>query len=202
MAKDNREHQRHSRIRKQKHIQQLQDEVRQCQNLSEDLSRELQRVARCVADENTKLRKLLYPHGLEKVELEGPIHRHYVQFEMPPAGSTHDDQEYNPIDNTPAISGRLYELNLKTHKPREEVPKLELDSETLDMEHVSSNTQEDHVNCFKASKCRATSCQQALDIISTARADMDVESVRAELGCEEDMECRVENIKIFDLLDA
>ena len=219
MASDNREHQRQSRARKKERVQQAEDGLQDCKDLSLAISVQMQHIARSVEDENAKLRKLLYQKEVEqrrdvKVSektsndrVDGAEHEHHFPNQVNEARQSETDFENRSVVNEPAILGRLLlDTQVRRQKPAEKGSDQEVGVGNKS-KSCGTDTTVDPVglgtlDVSKSLGCQTTSCQKALDVITTARLDMEVENVRARLGCIEDTECKVENIRIFHVLDA
>lgn len=207
-----RENQRRSRARRKEYIQELEQKLRKCEQAGVKASVDIQLAARGVALENTRLRdenerlreenerlragllggKEQQAHdgatvgdsdttgasafAVQNVELEGPSQ---VQ------GST--DQRQVQEATTMTKSRGIYAKDIQ--RPPGSPPSVSCDNNSNEMV-LGDDT---------------SSCEYAAHIITSMRADISTDDVRADLGCGGDVgewrKCKVDNSKLFVAVD-
>lgn len=211
-----RENQRRSRARRKEYLQELEQKLRKCEQAGVNASVDIQLAARGVAEENKRLREengmlreegrrlkkenermrailegnqpgimeasaggkcvaRLSSQGTENIEPEAPSRLH---------DST--DRQMEETTTTTEVEGIYTQLTPTQPEQPPESPYISQNSEMVLGDDTSS-------------------CEYAAHIITSMRADISTDDVRADLGCGGDIrewrKCKVDNSKLFVAVD-
>ncbi|KAK2733667.1 hypothetical protein FQN57_002064 [Myotisia sp. PD_48] len=222
-----RENQRRSRARRKEYIQHLETQLQKYERVGVEATLEVQTAARKVAQENAALRLLLQYRGVSDLEINEYLHRSAECSANVAKNGTFQNQKPTSISgaNPPMASTAYSEVSgpSSQHTYPQTYSSGPVDSSNLSglapagqtdpqiTEYRSNPTipPADKTTRYDSSYTvendisirNSTSCEEAARIIASMRGDYNDESVRAELGCSTNGSCRVENMKIFSILD-
>lgn len=211
-----RENQRRSRARRKEYLQELEQKLRKCEQAGVKASVDIQHAARGVAEENKRLREdnaRLREEG-EKLRGENERIRAILDrnqrghaedatgVEYVPGASSHGTEDAGsetPSQLQDSVERQVEEPNTTT-EGEEICTRLTQTQPELPLE-VSYTSQNDEMVLGDDT----SSCEYAAHIITSMRADISTDDVRADLGCGGDSrewwKCKVDNSKLFVAVD-
>lgn len=214
-----RENQRRSRARRKEYIQELEQKLRKCEQAGVKASVDIQLAARGVALENTRLRD-----ENERLRVEGEKLRE--ENERLRAGlvdgkeqQAHDGATIGDLDTAGGSTLTVENVELRgpsqvqdstdqrqVQEPTTMTKSNEIYAKDIQMPPGSLSK----VSCVNRSNEMVlgddtSSCEYAAHIITSMRADISTDDVRADLGCGGDVrewrKCKVDNSKLFVAVD-
>ena len=174
-----RDNQRRARARQREYVQDLEKKIQQYERKGVEATMEVQTAARGVVEENGRLRSESMRLQKENAELRGLLEAKVDQLEKK-SGC----QGSLAYDGSPAPSVQP--------------------SQGTCQGPVSPPASHETPSTATTMGDDTSSCEYAAHIITSMRADINAEDVRAELGCDtgQGMEsCKVDNSKLFQAMD-
>ena len=210
-----RENQRRSRARRKEYLQYLEQKLRKCEQAGVKASVDIQLAARKVVEENQKLREengrlrqereilkgeneriKAILHGNQQNRAEASIGEEY-RAEVP--SGTGDGEPDAPSQLQESTDRSLEEPT--TRLKGEEICTLPTTTQPEPPPEVSYASQNDEMVLSDDT----SSCEYAAHIITSMRADISTDDVRADLGCGGDVrewrKCKVDNSRLFVAVD-
>ncbi|KAH7120885.1 hypothetical protein B0J11DRAFT_438128, partial [Dendryphion nanum] len=168
-----RDNQRRSRARRKDLIEQLQNRVHEFEIKGVSATQEMQRAARKVDQENTRLRALLSLHGISHEEVDTYLRSF--------------DEIRDRLDSSTVVANNL----------------LPVQDGVLEVKNTSTCfcAPTTRVRDQSPNSGLEISCETAATIIADMRGDGDKERVRASLGCRKGEECNVKNTIVLQIMD-
>ncbi|KAL9124623.1 MAG: hypothetical protein Q9217_006062 [Psora testacea] len=176
-----RNNQRRARARQKEYIQNLETRLQHYERKGVEATIEVQNAARAVAEENARLRE-------ENRRLHGEL------LEL-----------RNLMEGAPATSEQVIQdqaKDLEIQEPSAPVQESEIDKRCGSNESAATGS-----GCMTSSMTLeedTSSCEYAAHIITSMRADVSTDDLRAELGCADTQEwksCKVDNGRLFLAVD-
>lgn len=211
-----RENQRRSRARRKEYLQELEQKLRKCEQAGVNASVDIQLAARGVAEENKRLREengMVREEGKRLKEenermraiLDGNQHAS-VQVSAGggygPGAASQRKEEAGPqalSQLQDSMDRQMEEVTTTTHG--------EKCFSHLTSMHPGSSPEVSYVsqNDEMVLGDDTSSCEYAAHIITSMRADVSTDDIRADLGCGGDVrewrKCKVDNSKLFVAVD-
>ena len=208
-----RENQRRSRARRKEYLQELEQKIRQCEQAGLNASVDIQLAARGVAEENQRLREENGRLREEGEKLRGENERMRGILDRG-----------NERERTETSTGAVYVAGASLHgieivKPEDASSQLQ-ESTDREVERSTTTTGSEEIYTQPEASPEVScigqinemvlgddtsSCEYAAHIITSMRADISTDDVRADLGCVGDIrewrKCKVDNSKLFVAVD-
>ncbi len=225
-----RNNQRRSRARRKEYLQELESKLRKYESMGVEASTEIQASARLVVKENKRLRALLQSRGVVSQEIDRAIATSSVEAQTSSRASILEAKlnTKKPCTGDVCKTGSkprggickrsLTSMPLMTTAtnpvplPESSVLQNRLSSSSIatsafppmdPSSHLMDHYEEESPDLsFETSPGNdTTSCAFAIDVITRMRADVSAEDVKAELGCGNDVECKIDNSTFFAIMD-
>lgn len=210
-----RNNQRKSRARRKEYLQELESKIRKYESMGVEASLEIQASARLVAEENRRLRALLQSRGVVSQEIETAVATSSVEAQAPSRASILEAKlntkkpctgEVCKTDPKSRQSNTSSSVSLRTTATNP-VPSssmatpafspMDLPSHLMDCYEEESRDLSSEISPGNDT----TSYTFAVEVITSMRADVSAEDVKAELGCGKGVECNIDNSTLFSIMD-
>ncbi|KAK0709259.1 hypothetical protein B0T26DRAFT_653008, partial [Lasiosphaeria miniovina] len=216
-----RENQRRSRARRREFVENLQTRVQEYERRGVEATLEMQRIARAVALQNSRLRSLLTSAGVSNSEVERYLDSFHDDEDLgyeptiPPTGH-HYPLELQLQHRPPGSPDRPPFSGMPTSKPARSGPSTQSsndgreDPRTAPSDRYASwsaSADHDRMSATSDSSPNADpspmemSCSVAASIIVSMQRGQDERRTREALGCQGTKECLVKNTMLFQFLD-
>ena len=211
-----RENQRRSRARRKEYLQEMEQKLKKCEQAGIKASVDMQLAARGVAEENKRLREengRLREEG-EMMRRENQRMRAILDGNQQRCAEPSFDEECNARTSSrgsehanPEAPSQLHDSSdRQAVKSTTTIEGGELHTQLTPTQSRSSSRVSDVSQNNKMMLGDDTSsCEYAAHIITSMRADISTDDVRADLGCSDDFrewrKCKVDNSKLFVAVD-
>ncbi|KAI5862481.1 hypothetical protein GGS23DRAFT_77812 [Durotheca rogersii] len=192
----NRDNQRRSRARRRDVLASLQQRVAEYERRDAQATLQMQAAARAVLAENQRLRALLRRRGVSQPEIDA-----YLAAPDGPGEGHAVVPSSNPTPQAPAASAPALALAPCRNSSGQEREST-LCANTCTSPLAADPQVEPPPPSAGPRDTLELSCDEAAEIIATFRGHADPEAARAALGCSGPAACRVDNLRIFQLMDA
>ncbi|CAF9943205.1 MAG: hypothetical protein ALECFALPRED_010837 [Alectoria fallacina] len=211
-----RENQRRSRARRKEYLQELEQKLRKCEQAGVEASVDIQLAARKVAEENKRLREENGRLRGEGKRLRGEMEKMRTIVEANRPGmmggsadgehvaglSSHEIEDVEPEDKSQLQGSMDRQMEETTTTTGNEEIYADLTptrpEQSPEVSYISRNDE-------MVLGDDTSSCEYAAHIITSMRADISTDDVRADLGCSGDVrewrKCKVDNSKLFVAMD-
>lgn len=214
-----RENQRRSRARRKEYIQELEQKLRKCEQAGVKASVDIQLAARGVALENTRLKDENERLRVEGERLRGENQRLRAGLLDVKEQQTYDEATIGASEVAGASALTVENVKVggpsQVHDFADQRQVLEPTTMTKSNEIYTKDIQMPPGSLSKASSVEksnemvlgddTSSCEYAAHIITSMRADISTDDIRADLGCGGDIgelrKCKVDNSKLFIAVD-
>ncbi|KAH7368700.1 hypothetical protein B0T11DRAFT_66742 [Plectosphaerella cucumerina] len=221
-----RDNQRRSRARRKEYVEELQRQVQEYEKQGVQASLDIQKAARDVSIENSRLRTLLSHRGVSAPEVDaylrsfdgiahpdGPLPDHHLvkrehslPLPLPPTQQhtvSHRTTSLDPLSVLADASTQVSSSTAASAAPHFHEQRTVKACRTPQQQAPPPPTQQHHASAYPpAASPLQMSCNAAARIIADMQGHSDARHARASLGCSPyEQDCVVNNVALFRILE-
>jgi len=225
-----RNNQRRSRARRKEYLQKLKSKLRKYESMSVKASTKIQASVRLVVKENKRLRTLLQSRGVVSQEIDRTIATSSVEAQTSSRASILETKlnmkksctenvcktDFKSRDGickrslismslmtTTTNSVSLFESSVLQNRLSSSSIATSAFSSMNSSLHLMNHYEKESLNLSfeTSSDNNTTSCAFIIDVITRMRVDVSAEDVKAELECNNDVECKIDNSTFFVIMN-
>ncbi|KAH6692459.1 hypothetical protein F5X68DRAFT_188126 [Plectosphaerella plurivora] len=218
-----RDNQRRSRARRKEYVEELQRQVQEYEKQGVQASLDIQKAARDVSIENSRLRTLLSHRGVSAPEIDaylrsfdgiihadGPLSDHHVKREhslplpLPPAPQQHTSHRTSSLDPLSVLADASTQVSSTVTAPQYHEPRGVKTCRTPQQQQPPPPPPaQHHASAYPpAASPLQMSCNAAARIIADMQGHSDTRHARVSLGCSPyEQDCVVNNVSLFRILE-